>query len=166
MTVSFTPPFVDVLVGSEAETGLLGRALADWVRPGTVIGLVGPLGAGKTRLVRALSESLGVDPLAIASPTFILVHEYEGRLPVYHFDTYRLESAGEFDALGASDYFEAGGVCLVEWADRVADRLPPDSWWVRVSAETEGERRRFQLTLPDPEGFARRLEESSKPSSA
>src|SRR3954454_1044791 len=96
-----------VEVESEDQTAALGRAIADRVRPGTIIGLIGPLGAGKTRLVRAVAEALGGDPAAVASPTFVLIHEYEGRLPVYHFDTYRLTSAEQFDALGPDDYFEA-----------------------------------------------------------
>lgn len=156
MIVSLPPPSLTVVVESEAETDRLGRALADRVRPGTVIGLVGPLGAGKTRLVRGLSEALGVDPDAIASPTFILIHEYEGRLPIYHFDAYRLSSPDEFDALGSSDYFDSDGLCLVEWADRVADRLPADAWHVAVAID--GPRRRFTLEVPDPEGFATHLQ--------
>lgn len=118
---------------TEAETDQLGQALAELARPGVVIGLVGTLGAGKTRLSRAIAEALGVDPGAIASPTFVLIHEYEGRMPVYHFDAYRLADADAFDALGASDYWlEGGGLCLVEWADLVADRLPASTWWVRI----------------------------------
>ena len=157
MIVNFFPPsVVAVEVESESETDLLGRALADWVRPGTVIGLVGPLGAGKTRLVRALSEALGVDPGEIASPTFILIHEYEGRLPIYHFDTYRLASPDEFDALGASDYFETDGLCLIEWADRVADHLPPGTWTIRIALD--GERRLFTLEIPHPDQFVGHLQ--------
>src|SRR3954469_15745038 len=86
-----------IVVESEAETDRLGRALAGLGARGAVIGLVGPLGAGKTRLTRAIAEALGVDPGAIASPTFVLIHEYEGRIPVYHFDAYRLADADEFD---------------------------------------------------------------------
>src|SRR3954471_4675282 len=107
-------------VESESDTEALGGALAGVVSPGTVIGLVGPLGAGKTRLVRALAEALGVDPGAIASPTFVLIHEYEGQIPVVHCDAYRLRDADEFEALGVDDYWSGGGICLVEWADRVA----------------------------------------------
>src|SRR5258707_15744190 len=116
MRVERTDRGVTIEVASEAETEELGRALAAVVEPGMVIGLIGPLGAGKTRLSRALAEALGVDPEAIASPTFVLIHECEGRIPVYHFDTYRLRSPEEFEALGAADYWSAGGVCLVEWA--------------------------------------------------
>src|SRR3954466_10012103 len=108
-------------VATESETARVGEALARVVGPGRVIGLVGPLGAGKTRLVRALAEALGVDPGAIASPTFVLIHEYDGDLPLYPFDAYRLAGPDDFDDLGAADYLGGDGVCLVEWADLVAD---------------------------------------------
>src|SRR5881227_3833247 len=122
-------------VASEGDTERLGRGLAELARPGLVLGLVGTLGAGKTRLVRALAEALEVDPRAIASPTFVLIHEYEGRMPLYHFDAYRLDGPDDFDALGASDYWSEGdGLCLVEWADLVADRLPRASWWARIES--------------------------------
>src|SRR5579883_608926 len=145
MQVTRTERGLTINVATEAETGALGRALAEVVGPNTVIGLIGPLGAGKTRLTRALAESLGVDPAAIASPTFVLVHEYEGRWPVYHFDAYRLNGPEEFDALGAADYWNAGGICLVEWADRVEARLPPNRWTIRI--EPMGvEQRRVEVT--------------------
>lgn len=140
-------------VASEAETDRLAGALAEMIRPGTVIGLVGPLGAGKTRFTRALAERLGVDPGAIASPTFVLIHEYEGTIPVYHFDTYRLKSADEFEALGVNDYWDAGGVCVVEWADRVDDRLPADRWTVRIEPLGPSARR-FRIEFPDSKTMA------------
>jgi tRNA threonylcarbamoyladenosine biosynthesis protein TsaE len=125
-----------IQIDSEAETDLLGRALAEIVQPGVVIGLVGTLGAGKTRLVRALAEALGVDPGAIASPTFVLINEYPGRMPIYHFDAYRLADPEAFDALGASDYWAEGqGLCLIEWADLVADRLPRSAWWISIQLD-------------------------------
>ncbi len=124
---------IEFEIESEAETDQFGRALAELVEPGQVVGLVGTLGAGKTRLVRALAEALGVDPGAIASPTFVLIHEYLGRIPIYHFDAYRLNDPDAFDALGAADYWNEGlGVCLIEWADLVVDRLPPSTWWIRI----------------------------------
>ncbi|RUL87407.1 tRNA (adenosine(37)-N6)-threonylcarbamoyltransferase complex ATPase subunit type 1 TsaE [Tautonia sociabilis] len=138
-----------VSVTSEEETVRLGKAIASAVGPGDVLALVGPLGAGKTRLSRAIAEALGVDPGAIASPTFVLIHEYEGRLPVYHFDAYRLDHPDAFDALGPGDYFGRSGICLVEWADTVADRLPDDSWWLRIDP-TGLESRRILLRAPAP----------------
>jgi thiamine-monophosphate kinase len=122
-----------VALPSEDATAALGRALATLAEPGQVIGLIGGLGAGKTRLARAFAEALDVDPAAIASPTFVLIHEYKGRLPIYHFDAYRLAGPDDFDALGAAEYFATGGVCLVEWADIVLDRLPRDAWFVRLT---------------------------------
>jgi tRNA threonylcarbamoyladenosine biosynthesis protein TsaE len=120
-------------LASEEDTSCLGHALAELAEPNLVIGLVGPLGAGKTRLVRAIAEPLGVDPGAISSPTFVLIHEYEGRLRVYHFDAYRLNSPGAFEDLGAADYWTSGGICLVEWADRVRNLLPESCWTVALS---------------------------------
>ncbi len=156
------PNSLRVAVASEADTERLGRALAGVVRPGVVIGLVGTLGAGKTRLARALAEGLGVDPGAISSPTFVLIHEYEGRIPVYHFDTYRLDSPDDFDALGASDYWAAGdGLCLIEWADRVADRLPAGTWWVRIDLDGP-EGRLTRVDGPDAASLAGRLEDPAR----
>lgn len=122
---------------SEAETERLGRAIAEAARPGTVIGLVGGLGVGKTRLVRAVAEALGVDPAAISSPTFVLIHEYDGQMPVYHFDVYRLKSPAEFEDLGLAEYWDGGGLCLVEWADRVRTLLPEDAWTIAIEQVPE-----------------------------
>jgi tRNA threonylcarbamoyladenosine biosynthesis protein TsaE len=121
-------------LSTEADTEALGHALATLAVPGLVLGLIGGLGAGKTRLTRGFAEALGVDPTAIASPTYVLIHEYDGRVPIYHFDAYRLARPEDFDALGASEYFAAGGVCIVEWADLVLDRLPADAWLVRLAS--------------------------------
>ena len=147
MRIERTAAGLAIEADDEAGTVRLGRALAGVVRPGSVLGLVGPLGAGKTRLVRALAEALGVDPAAIASPTFVLIHEYDGNLPLYHFDAYRLAGPDDFDALGAADYLGGDGVCLVEWADLVADRLPADAWIIRIEP-TGLSTRRFLLDLP------------------
>ena len=150
-----SPTTLTIVLESEGDTDRLGQSLAAAVRPGVVVGLVGELGTGKTRLARALAEALGVDPLAIASPTFVLIQEYEGRsMPITHFDTYRLDDADAFDALGAADYWEAGdGLCLVEWADRVRDRLPPSTWWVELVA-TGPETRVAFLQLPPADAAA------------
>jgi tRNA threonylcarbamoyladenosine biosynthesis protein TsaE len=140
------PNLFEIELGSEDETARLGRAIAEVVEAGTVIGLVGPLGAGKTRLVRAIAEALGVDPVAISSPTFVLIQEYDGRLPVYHFDTYRLPSPEAFEDLGVADYWD-DGVSLVEWADRVAGLLP-DGRWKIVLEPSGATSRRVRIELP------------------
>lgn len=135
-----------LLLVNEAATERLGAAIAAQVSPGVVIGLTGPLGAGKTRLVKAIARNLGVPEGAVSSPTFVLVHEYSGGLPVFHFDAYRLGDAAEFEALGAYEYFQAGGVCLVEWADRVAPCLPEDAWSVRsVHDHRDAARRHVEI---------------------
>ena len=144
---------LDLALAGEDETEALGRVLALVLRPGDVVGLVGTLGAGKTRLSRAIAVALGVDPGAVASPTFVLIHEYAGsNLAIYHFDAYRLASPDEFDALGAADYWAEGdGICLVEWADLVADRLPDLAWWVRIELDVAvvPMRRSVAVTHPD-----------------
>src|SRR5258705_4646967 len=93
-----------------AGTSRLGRALAAALFPGAVVALIGPLGAGKTHLVRAIAEGLGADPAQVTSPTFVLIQEYEGRLPIYHFDAYRLKNEAEFADLGVHEYFHGSGV--------------------------------------------------------
>ena len=133
---------------NESDTNRLGHAIAAVAVPGTVISLVGPLGAGKTRLVKAVAEGLGEDPAVVTSPTFVLVNEYRGgRLPVYHFDVYRLKDIDEFVELGPDEYFEGDGVCLVEWGNRVADYLPRDAWTIEIEAG-QGTDREFTLTVP------------------
>lgn len=149
-------------LASEEDTWRLGQAIAEVAEPGLVIGLVGPLGAGKTRLVRAIAESLGVDPGAISSPTFVLIHEYYGRVPVYHFDAYRLNSADAFEDLGAAEYWNSGGICLVEWADRFQEVLPEDCWMITLSP-TGPTSRTAKIDLPAAahacgERLAKRLE--------
>ncbi len=126
---------------TENETDTIGSALATVLQPGTVIALVGDLGAGKTRLTRAICTAMNVDARDVNSPTFVLIQEYAGRLPLYHFDTYRLNDTDEFLELGADELLDGEGVCFVEWADRVADVLPKDL--IRIEIEITGEASRL-----------------------
>src|SRR5262245_46818268 len=121
-------------------TAAFGRRLAGLLFPGAVVALVGQLGAGKTFLVRAVAEGLGADARAVSSPTFVLIQEYPGRLPVYHFDAYRLRSPAEFFDLGAHEYFEGDGVSLVEWADKVEACLPAEHLRLTLTATGETSR--------------------------
>jgi tRNA threonylcarbamoyladenosine biosynthesis protein TsaE len=132
-------------LGDLAATDEFGRRLADLLFPGAVVALVGPLGAGKTHLVRAIAEGLNVpDSRVVTSPTFVLIQEYNARLPIYHFDAYRLTSEAEFDDLGIQEYYDSGGVCLIEWADRVPGSLP--SVYMRITMEPTGQTTR-RVTL-------------------
>ncbi|MCB1090162.1 MAG: tRNA (adenosine(37)-N6)-threonylcarbamoyltransferase complex ATPase subunit type 1 TsaE [Verrucomicrobiae bacterium] len=129
-------------IPDEAAMIALGAEAANGLRPGSVIALVGPLGAGKTHFSKGLVAGLGGDPDSVTSPTFTLVHEYTRgcRLPVFHFDFYRLDSPAELLAIGWDDYLDEGdGVLLVEWADKFPDLLPPDTqWWTFAIAPAGG----------------------------
>jgi tRNA threonylcarbamoyladenosine biosynthesis protein TsaE len=132
-------------IANLAETEAFGRRLADLLFPGAVIALVGPLGAGKTHLVRAIAAGLGVArPNQVTSPTFVLIQEYEGRLPIYHFDTYRLKFEAEFADLGVHEYFQSHGVSLVEWADKVPSCLPAARLTIQIVV-TGAESRRLEI---------------------
>jgi tRNA threonylcarbamoyladenosine biosynthesis protein TsaE len=141
-------PFVFHAV-SEADTERLGQALAGALPPGTVVALIGTLGAGKTRLVQAFAAAHGVPRDDATSPTFVLVNEYRGRTPIYHIDAYRLRDEDEFMELGPEEYFESEGVTLIEWADRVAACLPTERLEIRCEATGEHERT-FTLTATTP----------------
>ncbi len=134
---------------SEAETDALGGRLATAAEPGLVVALVGDLGAGKTRFVRAAAAALGADPDGVNSPTFVLMQRYDARLPVFHFDAYRLRHPEEFGDLGPEEFFDAGGVCFVEWADRVEDFLPADHLRIELVA-TGPNARSFRFTATGP----------------
>ena len=128
----------------------LGRRLGELLFPGAIVALVGPLGAGKTQLARAIAEGLQVsDSRVVSSPTFVLIQEYQGRLPIYHFDAYRLRGAADFADLGTDELLGGDGVCLVEWADRVLAELPADH--LRITLEPTGETsRRATLEATGP----------------
>ena len=128
-------------IKNEDETERFGRALADQLMPGDIVCLVGDLGTGKTALTKAVAAGLGIDE-HIVSPTFNIVKEYRsGRLPLYHFDVYRLGSSEELFEIGARDYFYGQGVCVIEWADLIAEEIPPGSRLIRISyGEEDGQR--------------------------
>jgi tRNA threonylcarbamoyladenosine biosynthesis protein TsaE len=127
---------------SEQSTARLGRILAEELPDGTVVALCGTLGAGKTRLVQAMAEACGVNPRDVVSPTFVLMQPYRARRSLFHFDAYRIADEDEFLALGPDEYFESGGLTLIEWADRVAGCLPAEH--VEIVADVTGDTsRRF-----------------------
>ncbi|HZV80579.1 MAG TPA: tRNA (adenosine(37)-N6)-threonylcarbamoyltransferase complex ATPase subunit type 1 TsaE [Geobacteraceae bacterium] len=113
--------------GTPAETEKIGALLGALLQPGDFIALRGELGAGKTRFARGVATGLGVDTgIPVTSPTYTLLNIYSGRLPLYHFDLYRLSGDEEVVDLGFADYFHGDGVSLVEWPERLCEELPPE----------------------------------------
>lgn len=112
-----------IISDSPQETVRAGEELAQTLLPGDNATIFGDLGSGKTVLIKGLCRGLGVVE-EVTSPTFILIHEYSGRVPVYHFDFYRIEKPEEILELGLDEYFNGDGICLVEWADRIIEFLP------------------------------------------
>ncbi|MDR2163374.1 MAG: tRNA (adenosine(37)-N6)-threonylcarbamoyltransferase complex ATPase subunit type 1 TsaE [Clostridiales Family XIII bacterium] len=124
------------MIMSEKDLMKLGAEIAQYLKPGAVVALSGDLGSGKTMLTKAIAEGLGVTD-HVTSPTFTIINEYGGgRLPLYHFDVYRLDGSDayeELDNLGWEDYFYGDGVCVVEWADMVEDIIPSNAVRFRLS---------------------------------
>jgi len=123
---------VRYVTNSEEETEALGARLAEKLRPGAVVAFTGDLGAGKTAFTRGLARGLGIME-RVTSPTFTIVNEYEGgRLPLFHFDMYRLGSADELFDIGWEDYLVRGGVCAVEWSENVSGAIEGDAISVEI----------------------------------
>lgn len=123
-----------IKVRSAHELIHLGRRFALELPPGTILALSGELGAGKTTFVQGLAEGLGAEG-PVASPTFVLLNVHKG---LYHFDLYRLKEASDFLALGFDEYFEKGGICAIEWPERIQELLPSHTKWIRFSYCPEG----------------------------
>ena len=109
---------------SEKETMDLARSVGEKCAPGDIVCLYGELGAGKTHFVKGFVKAFGISPGSVSSPTFSIIQEYAGSMPVYHFDFYRLESAQEALEIGAEEYFYGDGVSIIEWPERVGALLP------------------------------------------
>jgi tRNA threonylcarbamoyladenosine biosynthesis protein TsaE len=132
-----------IISQSADETIAFGHSLAGSLRRGDVLALCGDLGAGKTHFVKGLAAGLGAGDV-VTSPTFTLIHEYiGGRLPLYHFDFYRLESEAEALRIGLDEYLDGDGVCAIEWAERFQAVLPENTRWFRFS-HSPGEARSIE----------------------
>lgn len=123
---------MEYLSHSPEETEQLGEQLGRTLRPGSVVAYRGGLGMGKTAFTRGLARGLGCT-CRVTSPTFTIVNEYSGVLPLFHFDMYRLDSSDELFDIGWEDYLSRGGVCAVEWSERVEGALPDDALWVSIA---------------------------------
>ena len=138
------------ITNSPAQTEAVGEALAKVLRPGTVIAYRGDLGAGKTAFTRGLARGLGCDDM-VTSPTYTIVNEYlGGRLPLFHFDMYRLRCAEDLWDIGWEDYLDRGGICAVEWSENVEEALES---FLLVNIEKIGDESR-RITIEGGDGLA------------
>ena len=142
--------------GSPQETRQIGTSLSEMLRAGDIIFLVGNLGAGKTCLVQGIVWGLGISEFA-QSPSFVLVREHYGRLPLYHMDLYRLDHLEEIADLGLDNYFYGGGVSVVEWAEKGEAVLPPEHLLIQIDYLSDSERR-LKL-VPHGERYRELIEE-------
>ncbi|MCC9607804.1 tRNA (adenosine(37)-N6)-threonylcarbamoyltransferase complex ATPase subunit type 1 TsaE [Blastopirellula sp. JC732] len=132
---------LELTLTSEADTDRLGGLLAELLPDGTTVALLGTLGAGKTRLVKAIASACEIDPQAVISPTFVLVQEYDAKRQLYHMDAYRIKDDDEFLELGPEEYFNSEGITFVEWADRVIGCMPRSYVEIEIFVTGETDRR-------------------------
>lgn len=136
---------MEYLSHSPEETEHIGEMLGRRLRPGTVVAYRGGLGMGKTAFTRGLARGLGCAG-RVTSPTFTIVNEYDGATPLFHFDMYRLGCSDELFDIGWEDYLTRGGVCAVEWSERVDDAMPADTLWVAIARGTDESDRIITIT--------------------
>jgi tRNA threonylcarbamoyladenosine biosynthesis protein TsaE len=122
-----------IVSSSQQRTDRLGQAIGQTLCGGEIIALYGPLGAGKTALVRGIAKGLGAESATVTSPTFVMIHKYQGRLPLAHVDLYRVRSPRDLDSTGLVDYFSGSTVTAVEWADKGTSALPSDRLEIEMS---------------------------------
>lgn len=139
----------EYITNGEEETEALGSRLGERLTPGAVVAYTGDLGAGKTAFTRGMARGLGITD-RVTSPTFTIVNEYDGgRLPLFHFDMYRLSSSEELFEIGWEDYLARGGVCAVEWSENVEDALEEDTIRVEIR-RGEGDNQRYIVIANAP----------------
>jgi len=155
---------IELTAATPEDTMAVGEAVASLIREGDAVALTGELGAGKTTFVRGAARALGFDG-AVASPTFTLVREYQGRVRIYHVDVYRLERVQDVLDLGLDEMAAEGGVLLVEWGDAVEGFLPDDHLLAEITLVSEGDARRIVVTGVGPSWATRweRLERLTEP---
>ena len=136
-------------IASEKETERIGEAIGRASEPGTVVALIGDLGTGKTTLTKSIARGLGVTE-TVTSPTFNIIREYTtGRIPLYHFDVYRIGDPDEMFELGYEEYFYGDGICVVEWADIIEELLPEDAVIIRIERGADEEEREYRIESED-----------------
>lgn len=139
-----------IITKSEAETKSVGEKLAREAKAGGIYALIGDLGCGKTVFTKGFAKGLGVEDY-VDSPTFTIVKEYdEGRLPLYHFDVYRVLDVEEMDDIGYDEYFFSDGVCLIEWANQIEELLPPETIYIHISKRLDIDADAREIKIDNP----------------
>lgn len=147
----------EIITNSPFETRSLGEKIGKLLQPGDIICLEGDLGAGKTLFSKGVAAGLGIAEEEVSSPTFTLINEYQGRLPLYHMDVYRLDDEEAMEGLGLDEYFYGTGTCLVEWANKLGSLTPQEALFIEIISIGENER---QISLkPVGERYNELLEE-------
>lgn len=151
---------IRIVSDREEKTYDLGYRLGTLLAEGDVVCLTGDLGAGKTTLSKAIAKGLGVED-CVTSPTFTIIHEYMGRVPLYHFDVYRIERIEDMEDLGYEEYFYGEGVCLVEWACQIEEIIPKEHLWIDIKKSLEEDDREIIIRGTTPH-FDEIIEELEK----
>lgn len=149
---------IKIYLENEEKTREIGYKLGQLLTPKSVICLIGDLGAGKTTMTQSLAKSLEVDDY-ITSPTFTIVNEYEGRMPLYHFDVYRIGSSDEMYDIGFDEYINGDGVCIIEWANLIDDILPEEYLYIEMNYKETG---REMILTPKGEKYEELVKELVK----
>ncbi len=149
---------IKIYLENEEKTREIGHKLGQLLTPKSVICLIGDLGAGKTTMTQSLAKSLEVDDY-ITSPTFTIVNEYEGRMPLYHFDVYRIGSSDEMYDIGFDEYINGDGVCIIEWANLIEDILPEEYLYIEMNYKETG---REMILTPKGEKYEELVKELVK----
>ena len=149
---------VKIYLEDENKTKEIGYKLGNLLTPGSVIWLIGDLGAGKTTMTQSLAKALEVDDY-ITSPTFTIVNEYEGKMPLYHFDVYRIGSSDEMYDIGYEEYINGEGVCIIEWANLIEDILPDEYLYIELKYKDMS---REMILNPVGEKYEKIVEELTK----
>ncbi|MEF9992185.1 MAG: tRNA (adenosine(37)-N6)-threonylcarbamoyltransferase complex ATPase subunit type 1 TsaE [Paraclostridium sp.] len=149
---------VKIYLENEEQTREIGYKLGNLLTPKSVVCLIGDLGAGKTTMTQSLAQALEVDDY-ITSPTFTIVNEYEGKMPLYHFDVYRIGSSDEMYDIGFDEYINGDGVCIIEWANLIDDILPDEYLYIEMNYKETG---REMILTPKGEKYEEIVKELAK----
>lgn len=134
------PSLMKFVTKSAEETVEFGKKIGAFLVPNDFIALTGPLGAGKTTLIQGIAQGLNVSDY-VTSPTFIIINEYQGRLPFFHVDLYRLNDVSEIEDLGIEEYFNRNGVCVIEWAEKLGELKPKLCYEIEIEIVSDEERK-------------------------